>query len=153
MENKLKKIFSKNLITISSEDSIFEADHIMKTRHIRHLPVIDRDGFLVGMLSKSDYMALIHIGSDLNSIKVRELMSSPVKTFSVNAPVTSVAKLFVTQKISSGLVMDNNEIVGIVTSQDLLRLLAETNDLEDEIEKMDMGALASEGWISSTSLR
>jgi len=153
MENKLKKIFSKNLITISSEDTIHEAEHIMKSRHIRHLPVIDRDGFLVGMLSKSDYMALQHLGIDLHSIKVRELMSSPVKTFSVNAPVKSVAQLFVAEKINSGLVMDNNEIIGIVTSQDLLQLLAETNELEDEIDKMDMGALASEGWISATSLR
>ncbi|MCC2679409.1 MAG: hypothetical protein K0R29_1985 [Pseudobdellovibrio sp.] len=153
MENKLKKIFSKNLITISSEDTIHDADHIMKSRQIRHLPVIDRDGFLVGMLSKSDYMALLHLKIDLYSIKVGELMSSPVKTFSANAPVKAVAQLFVSEKINSGLVMDNNEIVGIVTSQDLLRLLAETNDLEDEIDKMDMGALASEGWISATSLR
>jgi len=153
MENKLKKIFSRNLITISNEDSIFEADHIMKTRQIRHLPVIDRDGFLVGILSKSDYMALVHLTIDLKTVKVGELMSSPVKTFSVNAAVRSVAQLFVSQKISSGLVMDNNEIVGIVTSQDLLQLLAESNELEDEIDKMDMGALASEGWISATSLR
>ena len=153
MENKLKKIFSKNLVTISNEDTIRDADHIMKSRHIRHLPVIDRDGFLVGMISKSDYMALVHLDLDLNGFKVAQLMSSPVKTFSVNAPVKTVAQLFVSEKINSGLVMDNNEIVGIVTSQDLLSLLAETNDLEDEIDKMDMGALASEGWISATSLR
>jgi len=153
MENKLKKIFSKNLVTISSDDSVFEADHVMRTRHIRHLPVVDKSGYLVGMIAKSDYAALIHLDIDLNSITVSELMSSPVKTFSVNAPVTTVAQLFVTEKINSALVMDNNEIVGIVTSQDLLRLLAETNDLDDEIDKMDMGALASEGWISATSLR
>lgn len=153
MENKLKKIFSRNLITISNEDSIFDADHIMQTRQIRHLPVVDREGFLVGIISKSDYMALLHLSIDLRTIKVGELMSSPVKTFSVNAPVKSVAQLFVSQKINSGLVMDNNEIVGIVTSQDLLQLLAESNEPEDEIDKMDMGALASEGWISATSLR
>lgn len=153
MENKLEKIFSKNLITISEDNNVQEADHLMKNRQIRHLPVIDRDGFLVGILSKSDFMALIHVGIDLRTVKVSDLMSSPVKTFSLNAPVKSVAQLFVAQKINSGLVMDNNEIVGIVTSQDLLRLLAETNELEEEIDKMDIGALASEGWISATSLR
>lgn len=153
MENKLKKIFSKNLVTISSDDTVHEADHVMKTRHIRHLPVVDKGGYLVGMITRSDYAALIHLDIDLNSITVSELMSSPVKTFSVNAPVTTVAQLFVAEKINSALVMDNNEIIGIVTSQDLLRLLAETNDLEDEIDKMDMGELASEGWISATSLR
>ena len=153
MENKLIKIFSKNLVTILDTDTLTFADQLMLRRQIRHLPVIDRDGFLVGILSKSDYLALKHLNFNLDNVKVRELMSFPVKTFSVNTTVRVVAKLFVAEKISSGLVMDNNDIVGIVTSQDLLRLLAESNDLEDEIEKMDLNALAEEGWISSTSLR
>jgi CBS domain-containing protein len=153
MENKLEKIFSRNLITISDTDTIYEADQIMTKRQIRHLPVLDKNGYLVGLLSKSDFIALSHLEMDLKSISVRELMSSPVKTFSANAQVRAVAQLFVAQKINSGLVMDNNEIVGIVTSEDLLRLLAENNELENEIERMDLGALASEGWISSTSLR
>jgi CBS domain-containing protein len=153
MENKLDKIFSRNLITISDTDTIYEADQIMTKRQIRHLPVLDKNGYLVGLLSKSDFIALSHLEMDLKSISVRELMSSPVKTFSANAQVRAVAQLFVAQKINSGLVMDNNEIVGIVTSEDLLRLLAENNELENEIERMDLGALASEGWISSTSLR
>jgi CBS domain-containing protein len=153
MENKLDKIFSRNLITISDTDTIYEADQIMTKRQIRHLPVLDKNGYLVGLLSKSDFIALSHLEMDLKSISVRELMSSPVKTFSAKAQVRAVAQLFVAQKINSGLVMDNNEIVGIVTSEDLLRLLAENNELENEIERMDLGALASEGWISSTSLR
>lgn len=153
MENKLKKIFSKNLVTISSDKTVHEADHVMKIRRIRHLPVVDKGGYLVGMIARSDYAALIHLDIDLKSIVVSALMSSPVKTFSVNAPVTTVAQVFVTEKINSALVMDNHEIVGIVTSQDLLRLLAETNDLEHEMDRMDIGALASEGWISATSLR
>jgi CBS domain-containing protein len=153
MENKLEKIFSRNLITIADTENIFEADQIMTKRNIRHLPVLDKDGYLVGLLSKSDYMGLLHLDVDLKKIKVRDLMSSPVKTFSVRASLRSVAQLFVAQKINCGLVMDNNEIVGIVTSEDLLRLMAENDDLENEIERMDLGALASEGWISSTSLR
>ena len=135
MEIKLNKIFSRNLVTILETDTIEHADQLMRRRQIRHLPVLDEKGFLVGIFSKTDYLALIHLEIDLKKIEVRELMSSPVKTFSVNAPVRAVAQLFVTQKISSGLIMDNNEIVGIVTSHDLLRLLAESDDLEDEIEK------------------
>ncbi|MGZ3725909.1 MAG: CBS domain-containing protein [Pseudobdellovibrio sp.] len=153
MQNKIRGIFSKNLVTIKDSASIAEAHEMMEKHNFRHLPVVDEEGFLVGILSKNDYRALLRMEGNLKGIQVKELMSSPVKTFSINSEIKSVAQLFVVQKLSSGLVMDHQEIVGIVTSEDLLRLLAETHELDDEMEKMDLRALALDGWISSTSLR
>ena len=42
--------------------------------------------------------------------------------------------------------------IGIVTSEDLIRLIADNDSLNAEAERMDLAALASEGWISSTTL-
>lgn len=151
MEDKVRAIFSKKLVTITEDATVFEADAKLKNYRIRHLPVLDKDGYLVGIFSYTDYKALAHVGVNLQSIKVKELMTFPVKTFSSNAPVRSVAQTFVSQKINSGLVMEDGEIVGIITSEDLLRLLAEKE--ESELENIDLAELASEGWISATSLR
>jgi len=153
MEAKVRTIFSKNLVTTAENDSVYEADVKLKKYGIRHLPVTDAEGYLVGIFSVTDYNAIAHVGIDLKSIKVKELMTSPVKTFSSNAPVRSVAQTFVNKKINSGLVMEDGEIVGIVTTEDLLRLLAEKEVLEAELDKIDLGELAGEGWISATSLR
>jgi CBS domain-containing protein len=153
MENKIKQIFSKNLVTVCESDSVADAEALMRRLSIRHLPVTDKEGYLVGLLSKSDYLAMLHLSIDLSSFKVKELMSHPVKTFSINAPVRSVAQTFVAQKINSALVMDKGEISGIVTSEDLLRLLAEKEETELDLDAIDLGALASDGWISATALR
>ena len=73
--------------------------------------------------------------ASLKDVLVKSLMSFPVKTFSANAQIRAVAQLFVAQKINSGLVMQNNEIVGIITSGDLLRVFAESSMLDAEIKK------------------
>ena len=153
MDNKIRGIFSKNLETVKDSASVADANKIMENRNFRHLPVVDAEGYLVGIISKNDFRALLHMEGDLNRVKVQELMSFPVKTFSVNAQVRSVAQTFIAQKINSGLIMNDYEIIGIVTSEDLLRLLAESHDLDDEMEKMDLKALSQDGWISATSLR
>jgi CBS domain containing-hemolysin-like protein len=48
--------------------------------------------------------------------------------------------------------MENGEIAGIVTTEDLMKLLAKSESLKDEAERMDLLALADEDWISATSL-
>lgn len=153
MENRIKGIYSKNLVTIKDSASVAEADEVMSLHDFRHLPVVDAESYLVGILSKNDYRGLLRMKIDLKAIQVKELMSFPVKTFSVNAQVKAVAQMFVAQKINSGLVMNDHEIVGIITSEDLLSQLAKSHELDDEMEKMDLRELALNGWISSTSLR
>ena len=151
METRIKGIFSRNLVTIKEADNIMNADFLMNQYGIRHLPVLDKEDYLVGILSTTDYMALKRLSIDLQEYRVKDLMSAPVKTFASNTRVKSVAQLFITKKINSGLVMEGDEIAGIVTSEDLLMLLAQHKDGVD-LENLDMEALAGEGWISATQL-
>jgi CBS domain-containing protein len=99
MEDKVKQIFSKNVVTISENSTISEADAMMKKHEFRHLPVTNAEGYLSGIISRTDYMALVHLDMNLQNIKVKKLMSHPVKTFSINAPVRLVAQTFVNKKI------------------------------------------------------
>lgn len=152
MENRIKKIFSDKLVTIKEDDTLLAADTLMENHRIRHLPVTDKDDFLVGILSRTDYLGLKKAGIVLQDFKVMDLMTAPVKVFASNAKVKAVAQLFVVKKISCGLVVEENEIIGIITAEDLIRLIAEREEISDEAERMDLAELADEGWISSTSL-
>ena len=153
METQIKNIFSKNLVTIRDTDTLHQADDLMNNYNIRHLPVVDATDTLVGILAKSDFIALKHVDSRLRDFSVKSLMSSPVKTVALSAKIKAVAQLFISKKISSSLILENGEIVGIVTSEDLIRMLANREDLCDESAQMDLAELASEGWISTTTLR
>lgn len=152
METHIRHIFKKDLVTLRDTDTLHEADELMNNYNIRHLPVVDDTNTLVGILAKSDFIGLKHVDSRMRDFSVKSLMSSPVKTVSLTAKVKAVAQLFVSKKISCAMVSDGVEIVGIVTSEDLIRMLADHEEFGDELQ-MDLAELASEGWISTTTLR
>lgn len=150
MEANIKNIFSRRLVTIKADATLAEANDMMNNYNIRHLPVTDEKNILVGLLSKSDFIALKYVDSKMTSFKVKSVMSSPVKAVHKTATVKEVAKLFLNKKISSVLIVENDEAIGIVTTDDLIRLLADNVDFLNEAEQLDLASLADEGWISST---
>jgi CBS domain-containing protein len=152
MKLRIKNIFSDNVVTVNEDADLSAADDLMNNYNIRHLPVVNGDNDLVGILTKGDYSALKYIDSRFTNHKVKAFMSSPVKLVQETATVKSVAQIFIEKKISSVVVVDQNEMIGILTSEDLIRLLAEENDFVNGLEELDLAALADEGWISMTTM-
>ena len=150
MEQTINRIYSNHLVTIEADADLISADEKMNNYNIRHLPVVDAENVLVGLISKSDFIALKLMDSRMKPFTVKDVMSSPVKAVAKTASVQEVARLFVNKKISSVIVVDNQEAVGIVTVEDLIKLLAEKPELIEESEQLDLAALAEEGWISNT---
>jgi acetoin utilization protein AcuB len=147
---QVKNLYTKNLKTINQNADLNSAEDMMNNYNIRHLPVVDDDFNLVGMLSKSDFSALKYVDSRLKNYNVKMFMSTPVKVVHKSATVKKVAQLFIDKKINSVIVADDSEVLGILTSEDLIRLLAENNDYLNEADQLDLAALADEGWISTT---
>lgn len=152
MKQQIKNIFSDNLVTIKEDANLSAADDLMNNYNIRHLPVVNEDNDLVGILSKGDYSALRYIDSRFVNHKVKVFMSSPVKMVRPTATVKSVAQIFIEKKISCVIVAQDAEMVGILTSEDLMRLLAEENEFLKGMEDLDLASLADEGWISMTTM-
>lgn len=153
MEKQIKNILTKKLITIEQSSSLSDADDLMNNYNIRHLPVVDETDTLVGIISKSDFIALKYVDSRLNKFIVKNFMSSPVVVVSVTSKVREVAQIFMNKKISSVIAIENGEAVGIVTSEDLIKLLARGDEFSNESNNLDLAALADEGWISMTAVQ
>ncbi|MGD8507069.1 MAG: CBS domain-containing protein [Candidatus Bathyarchaeota archaeon] len=51
LDTHLKKVMSKNVLTVRKEDSFAKAKRLMVSHSIRHLPVVDEEGYLVGMMT------------------------------------------------------------------------------------------------------
>ena len=152
MKQQIKNIFSDNLVTIKANANLSEADELMNSYDIRHLPVMDADCELVGILSKSDYAGLKYIDGRYANHKVNAFMSSPVKMVRKTATVKQVAQIFIEKKINSVVVTDDSEVIGILTSEDLIRLFDEENEFSKGLEDLDLAALSDEGWISMTTM-
>jgi CBS domain-containing protein len=135
------EMMTSRLVSIRWEDSMENAQQLMDKHRIRHLPVRDARGGIAGIISDRDVMRAMNPQSPgfTPNAKVSEYMSWPVVTVDKSTPVKQLAEGMVDEKISAFLVAEKNEVVGIVTAEDLLRLLATI--LADESGKNKLSSL------------
>ena len=126
---QIKSIMSKNLKTISAGASLQDAYTIMEEFRIRHLPVLDESGDITGIIS---YKNLIAEKSVL-LMPVEFFMSFPVVEITEDTSLKRAILILLEKKISSPLITnDELEVVGIVTTDDLLWHLASQLKTEDD---------------------
>ncbi len=126
----MKKItaetMTKKVFTVSAAASLEAADALMEEKNIRHLPVVDEAGLVIGIVSNRDIQRAINPNKPgfASNLKVADVMSWPALTVSEDTPIKDVAEGMIDEKVSAFLVTrGENEVAGIVTSEDLLRLL------------------------------
>lgn len=126
MKPTLKENMTHSLITIKESALVSEAQRLMLSEWIRHLLVTNVNGdSVVGILSDRDLLRAPSLHTS-----VGELMSTPVRCYDVNTPLRNVAQAMIDNKMSAFLITDGSSVAGIITSEDLLLLLAKM--LKDE---------------------
>lgn len=128
----VSEIMTTNLITLSSNDKLETAEQLFKKHNIRHIPIVD-DGQIVGMLSYSDLLRLCFADVTNNEFKIdvfiyemfsiKQLMAKNVTMVSPNTTIKKVAQMLVEKEFHALPIVDEGELLGIVTSTDLSRYL------------------------------
>lgn len=118
--------------TLGRNDQLSIADHVMTANRIRHLPVLDEDGQLCGIVSQRDLFrgALARaLGYGelaqqklLGTLVVKEIMTTDVVTAGPATPLADAARSMLRRKIGCLPVVDGNRLVGILTEGDFVRL-------------------------------
>jgi acetoin utilization protein AcuB len=121
--------------TITPVTSFPEGFRIMRERGIRHLPVVDDGGVLIGIVTQTDLLhaspsaattlSIFEMSYLLANLHVREVMSSPPVTVSEDAPLEEAARLMVEKKIGCLPVMRDGELVGLITETDIFEVFVE----------------------------
>lgn len=118
----IKEIMHPDPITVLPDAKLSEAYHLMNEKNIRHLPVL-KENKLIGIITDRDLRLatskLAEHPFDPSS-KVKEVMSHPVQTVSTNDPIETALQLMRELKIGSLPVLQEGELVGIVTGADIL---------------------------------
>jgi acetoin utilization protein AcuB len=118
-------------ITISPKTTYAEASWLLRLKKLHALPVVDKEGQLVGIVTERDLLDIspvavlgIHTISDLlSALRVEEAMTRQVITVQENDPLEEAARILVDNKISSLPVMRGDRLVGMVTGLGILRTM------------------------------
>lgn len=114
---KISEFMTTDLLTVTPNTRVREARDLMVSNSIRHLPVVDKSGQVVGILSDRD-LAVVH-----GDLEVAFRMNQVTNIVNVGQGLSSLIDQMIQSKVSSCLIEDSGQLVGIVTSEDLLRVL------------------------------
>ena len=122
-------------VTITADTAFPEAFRILRERRIRHLPVVDDKGKLVGVVARTDLLhaspssatslSVFEMNYLLANLHVEEVMSTPPVTVSEEAPLEEAARAMVEKKIGCLPVMRNGALVGLITETDIFETFVE----------------------------
>jgi CBS domain-containing protein len=125
-------VMTREVTTLRRNDQLTIADDLMKQKRIRHLPVLDADDALAGIVSQRDLFhgalvrALGYGASQqqrlLSLLVVKEVMATDVLTTTPETPLAEAARTMVERKVGCLPVMDGDRLVGILTEGDFVAL-------------------------------
>jgi acetoin utilization protein AcuB len=141
-------IMQAPVITVRPDSPMAEAGRLLAQRGIRHLPVVDGAGALVGILSDRDFKRAVADPRGLETLRVDALMTREVITTVGRVPVEEAARLMVMEKISALPVVEGGRLVGIVTETDILDLFVRALGASEPSSRLDVTLEDSRGAIA-----
>jgi len=130
-ERLVRELMTERVFTLRPSDSLAALEDLMDARRVRHVPIVDRDGDLVGLVSHRDLASgvlgrlddvPISVGRDiLRGRRVREIMTSEPETVDPDTPLAEAASMLLENKIGCLPVVEGAHLVGILTEADFVR--------------------------------
>jgi CBS domain-containing protein len=140
------QLMSTDLFTVRPDDLVDLAASVMEWRHIRHVPVEDDEGRLVGLISHRDLLRLLAQGlitRNEKAVTVKEIMKRELVTVAPETPTLEALGMMRRCKVGCLPVVENERLVGVVTAYDFLSLSSEI--IEKQLREADSPVNANEG--------
>lgn len=126
---------SKPVYSISPETTLDDALSIMEKEHIRRLPVVDKDGNLVGIVTEQDLIKASpseatlldkwEIKSLMSTLPVEKIMTRQVITLTENEVLEEAARIMADKSVSGLPVVRGSKVVGMLTESDIFKIFLE----------------------------
>jgi acetoin utilization protein AcuB len=132
----IRELMTGGLTTAHRDTSVQEARDLMARKRIRHLPVTDPGGVLVGIVTDRDIrlnlpspatsLSVGEINHLLTKLTVGQVMTRSVITIGPDRPVREGAQLILEHRIGALPVVDDGHLIGILTETDIVRAFVDT---------------------------
>lgn len=119
------------LVTIGHDATVADAWSIIRSRQVRHLPVLDSDRRLIGMVTDHDLRLVIlerclreepgRLAEILGRLRVNEIMTWAVITVRPDADIRDAVRIMHDHKLGALAVVAADRVVGILTATDVIQ--------------------------------
>ncbi len=124
-----------NPTTITSDTSLKDALELIRSHPFRHLPVVDQEGKLVGIVTEKSLvyaspssdlsLSIFEVNYLLSRTLVGQVMQGEVVTVLPSLPIEEAARVMIDRRIGCLPVVEDGELVGIISDTDIFRVLVE----------------------------
>ena len=132
----VRDLMTEKIFALRADDDIQMARDLMDERNVRHVPVVDEDRHLVGLVSERDLLRSMYpstselpVGTQhavLKRVKVSAIMTRDVETVEPDDALAAAAQVMLDNKYGCvPVVVDGGRVEGILTESDFVRYLAE----------------------------
>ena len=116
---KVGDFMSKNLITITKDNAIYDCAKLMRRHRISSVIVINKDGALAGLVTKTDLVS-VFLTQSTTPLKVASIMTKNVITADPGDSLLLIESLLINHRISRVVIQRNRRPVGIITYRDFM---------------------------------
>lgn len=159
----VKDRMSKPPITIRENVGVEEALRLMHSENVRRLPVVDKHGKMLGIVSELDLLkvspspatslSVYEIPYLMAKIKMKDVMTKDVITVTEDTPLEEAARVMADNKIGGLPVMRDDKLVGIITETDLFKIFLEMLGGREEGVRISMFVPDEEGMLAKIAGR
>lgn len=132
---KVKNRMTANPVVASPKTSYNEAIRLMEKNNVQHLPIVTKNGELVGIVTHSDMLraepsrvstlSVYEIASLLEKVTMAQIMSSPVYAVEETCSISNAANFMLEKDIGCLPVVRDEALIGIITDTDIFKTFVE----------------------------
>lgn len=129
----VSQIMTSEVYKVNLSDTLYKVKDMLEKKHVRHLPVVSNKS-LVGIISLTDILRISfgsNFGDDLaeadsavfDMLSIDQIMKNNPRTVSSKQPIKEVAEILSQEEFHALPVVDDEKLVGIVTTTDVVKYL------------------------------
>lgn len=132
---KVRDLMTEDVKTVGPKDTLSTVYDLMDTERIRHLPVVDEDGALVGIISSRDLVKATYGASTdlpmsaqrqlLDGVFAEQIMNTAPETAEPSTDLREAGEMLLEYKLGCLPVVEGESLVGILTESDFVRCVVE----------------------------
>lgn len=140
---RVRDLMTNVVYSLTPQDDLFAAHNLMDEHNVRHLPVVDRDWDLVGLVTMRDLLGARSPREDelplelrearLHDMRVADVMTTEVATTDPDGGLREAARVMLDNKFGCLPVVQGRRLAGILTEADFVRFFSEIVEGEADV--------------------